>query len=129
MGFHMLLLSGFGLLGVWLRYGIGLYCQAFAWEGFPYPTFLINVMGAFLIGVVYVWGNEYARWSPALSISLMTGFLGGFTTFSAFSLETVLLLEKGLWRTACVYAATSVILGIGGAWGGMGITRWYLMRG
>ncbi len=129
MGFHMLLLSGFGLLGVWMRYGIGLYCQTFAWEGFPYPTFLINMMGAFLIGVVYVWGAEYARLNPVLSLSLMSGFLGGFTTFSAFSLEAVLLLEKGLWKSACLYVATSAILGVGGAWGGMGITRWYLMQG
>ena len=124
----ILLLSGFGMLGVMCRYLIGAYSGTYFSSPFPTATFLINLVGSFLIGIIYVSGIEHGKINPVLCLALMTGFLGGFTTFSAFSLETVRLLEKGLWTTACFYVVLSGVLGVGCTWGGVGIARWYLSR-
>ena len=125
---NFFLLSLFGVGGVGLRYAIFVYSSMYVSSIFPFGTLFINLVGSFLIGIVYVIGIEYAKISPLLSLCLMTGFLGGFTTFSAFSLETIRLLEKGFWMSACIYAIVSSVFGIGCAWGGMSMTRWYFSR-
>jgi CrcB protein len=123
-----LLLSSFGVGGVGLRYLIAMYSSRYFPSLFPFATLFINLVGSFLIGIVYVSGVEYAKINPVLCLGLMSGFLGGFTTFSAFSLETVRLLEKELWIPAFCYVVLSSLLGVGCAWSGIGITRWYLSR-
>lgn len=79
---------------------------------FPIGTFLVNILGCFLIGVVYAYTSKNADNSPQLKLLLATGFCGGFTTFSAFSAENMDLLKSGNHITAVVYILTSVTLGI-----------------
>ena len=94
--------------GALARWGAGLALNAL-WAGFPLGTLLVNCLGGLLIGVAMVW---FAR-SPheVLRLLLVTGVLGGFTTFSAFSLETGLLFERAWWLAA-VYVLASLVLGL-----------------
>ncbi|MGR3466300.1 MAG: fluoride efflux transporter FluC [Shimia sp.] len=91
-----------GALGAAARYGLGLWL---AGPGFPVPIIAANVLGSFLMGLAVVWTGRHA---PGLGPFLMTGVLGGFTTFSAFSLETVTLIERGMVGQAILYVALSV---------------------
>lgn len=81
---------------------------------FPWHTFFINVMGAFLLGMFAVWYKSHAQ--PLWWLLLGTGFCGGFTTFSTFSLETLSLSERGQWGSAVFYSLGSVVLGLLAAW-------------
>jgi fluoride exporter len=80
---------------------------------FPYGTLTINLLGAFLIGVIVELMALKLSAPTQLRFLLVTGFLGGFTTFSAFSLEAALMLQKGDWRQMGCYVAASVIGTIG----------------
>ncbi|MEE3716749.1 fluoride efflux transporter CrcB [Tumidithrix elongata RA019] len=76
---------------------------------FPLGTFFVNILGCFLIGVVYALVAKY-RLSPALSLLLATGFCGGFTTFSSFAYENNSLFESGDYLTLFLYVSLSVML-------------------
>ncbi len=96
--------------------------------GFPYGTMLVNVLGSVLMGVAVavlidrVDGGVPSRWAPFV----MTGFLGGFTTFSAFSLDGYLLLENGRLGAMMTYAVASVVLSLIGLAIGVTIARmWF----
>lgn len=92
--------------------------------GGPYATLFINVAGSVLIGMLAVWFEGRLSGLPQVWRSLLvTGVLGGFTTFSAFSLETLLLIERGDWKGAMLYVFASVLLSIAGCAGG-----WWLAR-
>src|SRR4051812_46335426 len=93
----------FGILGVLSRYYAGVYVSGVLEPSFPYGTFLINMTGAFLIGVIQVLGAERAVLTPDLRIGIMVGFLGGYTTFSTYCLESVQLLEEGELGAAVLY--------------------------
>ncbi|MEM7082684.1 MAG: fluoride efflux transporter CrcB [Pseudomonadota bacterium] len=78
-------------------------------DSLPFGTLLVNVVGSFAIGLLFVWlGDKEA--SELWRAGLITGLLGGFTTFSAFSLETLQLIERGALKTALLYAAGSLII-------------------
>jgi len=79
---------------------------------FPLATFLVNVTGCFAIGLLSTWLGGKAPATEALRLLLVTGFLGAYTTFSAFGLENQKLLESGAWELAAAYIAASVFLGI-----------------
>jgi CrcB protein len=102
----------FGMMGVLSRYCISLIVSRILPSAFPYGTFFINILGSFLIGIVYVAGVERFHLSPALRLGIMIGFLGGFTTFSSFSLDAALLLEKGKVLYALFYFTLSPVLSI-----------------
>jgi len=78
-------------------------------KSFPYHTLSINLLGAFLIGVIMEILALRTSLPGGAQLLLVTGFLGGFTTFSAFSLESSLMLERGDWLPCAIYIATSVI--------------------
>lgn len=80
--------------------------------GFPVITLGINVIGAFLIGLIVAAVGKHSGWDPRLVLFLKVGFCGGFTTFSTFSLETVQLFQSGRTGLGLLYAAASVVLGI-----------------
>jgi len=121
----LLYIALFGLLGVLSRYFVFLRIEKLLNTPFPYGTFLINLIGSFLIGVVYILGIERALISEDIRIGIIVGFLGGFTTFSTYSLDVIRLIEKGEVLTAIVYASLSPIVGIGSAFFGiMLIRRW-----
>jgi CrcB protein len=86
---------------------------------YPVGTFAINVVGSLLIGVVAEWFALRSHLPLNLRLFLITGILGGFTTFSAFSLEVGLLHERGDTTAAVLYALASVICAVGAMFGGM----------
>ncbi len=102
-----LLVAAAGACGAVVRFAIGL---ALAPSGFPWATLGINVAGSFLLGIVAAAGGR--GWPPALTVAAGAGFLGAFTTFSTFSVETVLLLREGRAGTAATYVACSVLGGV-----------------
>ena len=102
-----------GAIGATARFGVGLaMLRAFGATAFPLPILTVNVVGSFLMGVFVVLAAQ--RGLAHLSPFVMVGLLGGFTTFSAFSLETVTLIERGQVSYALGYMALSVGLSVGG---------------
>ena len=113
----------FGILGVFLRYIVSVYLQAKLACSFPVSTLIINTVGCFVIGVVYVCGVEKVAMSEELRLGLMVGLLGGLTTFSSYSLEVVNLLQASLWMQAGAYILFSQVLGVGATGGAVVLTR------
>lgn len=95
-----------GFIGAVVRYLIGLI-PVNPQNGFPIKTLLINIAGAFLIGMVVAFGAK-KEWNPQLILFLKVGICGGFTTFSSFALETNQLLEQGAGGSAALYVVLSV---------------------
>ena len=111
-----------GAAGTVLRYLVGGPITALVDGQFPLGTLVINVAGGFVIGVLSrVFLNVQA--SPELHAALTVGLCGGFTTFSTFSLETVGLIEGGMYARAALYVVLSVTLSILGAAAGIGATK------
>lgn len=108
-----------GALGAVCRYGLSLVTVKM---DFPLMTFITNLLGAFIIGLI---AGTAARKnvSSGLVLFLKTGFCGSFTTFSTFSLEAFTLLQKGAYLTAAVYVVLSLVLCVAGVAAGMWITR------
>ena len=90
---------------------------------FPLGTLSVNVIGSFLMGVCFVLILEKAHLSPELRPLLMVGFLGAFTTFSTFSLETVAMIGEGHIMSALIYISLSVLLCIAALGAGLWLTR------
>ena len=89
---------------------------------FPLQTFAVNVLGSFVIGLVWA-GVSRPDVSVVWGAFIVTGVLGGFTTFSTFSLETLQLLEQGEWRTGILYLVLSLVTCVGGAAAGVMLFR------
>ncbi len=113
----LLVMSG-GAIGAGLRYGLS-RAMPFAGAGWPWATFAANVLGGFAMGVLAAWILRGDNSAEALRLFVGVGVLGGFTTFSAFSLEIVRMLERGQMVLAAGYAAASVLLAIGALFAGM----------
>ncbi len=90
---------------------------------FPYGTLVVNVTGSLLMGFLYVWLFDRLNVGQAWRAFLLVGCLGSFTTFSAFSLETLNLLQQEAWLKATLNAAGSVVVCIGMAWIGTMVGR------
>ncbi len=121
------MISGFlqvaigGAIGSCLRYGMGLALLRLGGPGFPLGVLVVNVLGSFLMGAFAVFSLE--RGGAHLNPLIMAGLLGGFTTFSAFSLEAVTLAERGAIGLAALYVGLSVGLSIGALILGAALTR------
>lgn len=113
-----------GGIGSVIRYLLTFAVSQWLGPGFPWWTFVINVSGSFIIGVVaeVVQTRAFAG-APLLRVFLMTGVLGGYTTFSTFSLDTLQLVEERVALLAFAYAAGSVLLGVAAAFGGIAMAR------
>jgi len=110
-------------LGGMARYAIGsLVMQRFLGR-FPLGTLAVNVSGCFLIGVLMTWFTERGEPHPTLRLLLVTGFLGGYTTFSAFGWESFQAIEERNWRIGFGNIALSVVLGYLAVWCGAWLTR------
>ncbi|KDE39404.1 MAG: fluoride efflux transporter CrcB [Nitrincola lacisaponensis] len=119
---HIIAVALGGAVGSLLRYWIsGMLNTSDA--RLPLGTLSINVIGSLLMGVAFVLIMEKARISPELRPLLMTGMLGGFTTFSTFSLEAVTLLNEGHTGAALIYVLLSVMLCITALYLGLWFTR------
>lgn len=113
-----------GAIGASVRYLIGEWArQHSALGGFPWATLGINVTGSLILGALAGGAILGESASPQLRAMLMIGVLGGFTTFSSFSLETVSLLQAGAMSRAALYTTASVALSVGAAALGMMLAR------
>jgi fluoride exporter len=113
----------FGIFGCWARYGMTNLVQAVYGRDFPYATLSINVGGSFLMGFLFIETLERLTVSPELRTGILTGFLGGYTTFSTFEMEMLLLVEQGAAVKAILYLALSVGLGFAAAFFGAYVAR------
>lgn len=118
----LLVFVGAGLGGL-ARHFLNLWVTAAANSSFPYGILTINVLGSTAMGLVAGWLAFRSAGAPELRLFLATGILGGFTTFSAFSLDTALLIERGETLAALVYVAGSVALSILGLFLGLWAIR------
>ena len=113
-----------GGIGSVVRYLVTLGVTQRFGPGFPWATMLINVSGSLIIGVVFEMSQTRAiGMSQTMRLFLMTGILGGYTTFSTFSLDMVLLFGERAAAFALLYAAGSVVLGLAGAFAGIILVR------
>ncbi|MCP8939009.1 fluoride efflux transporter CrcB [Alsobacter sp. SYSU M60028] len=114
-----------GGLGAALRHAVNLGVGRVLGTAFPWHTLVINIAGSLAMGLFAGWlaMRAQAPWSQATRLFLTTGVCGGFTTFSAFSLDAVLLWERGAAALAGVYVAASVVLSILGLVAGLALIR------
>ncbi|WP_265587619.1 fluoride efflux transporter CrcB [Sphingomicrobium arenosum] len=109
-----------GGLGALARYGVGKWTLAWFGSGFPVGTLAVNIVGSLMIGLAV--GALEGVGQPA-KLFFVTGLLGGFTTFSAFSVDTLTLWQRGEASTALAYVAASLILSLGACWAGWALAR------
>ncbi|MEE8371770.1 MAG: fluoride efflux transporter CrcB [Sphingomonadales bacterium] len=112
-----------GALGAVARHFVSHQVALWLGHGFPFGTMGVNVLGSFLLGVLVTLLAESFSLSQELRGFLVVGLLGGFTTFSAFSLETVLLIERNQMALAGLYVTGSVLLGVFGLFAGIYLAR------
>ncbi len=110
-----------GAIGASARYASGVGVTRLFGQGFPLAIITVNVLGSFLMGVFVVAAAN--RGLTYMAPFVMTGLLGGFTTFSAFSLETVTLMERGQISQAMLYVVLSVVLSVAGLVAGLWVAR------
>ena len=121
MGSYLIIFAGAGLGGM-ARHAVNV---AAARLGLPFPwgTFTVNVVGSILMGALIAWFAMRAGVSQQARLFLTTGLLGGFTTFSAFSLDAALMWERGAFAQLALYAGGSVLLAVAGLFAGMAAVR------
>jgi fluoride exporter len=108
-----------GFLGSALRFWLGSYVGDRLGGRFPYGTFVVNISGSFLIGMVVTILAEKTQWSPNWRYLIPIGFIGGYTTFSTFEYETFRLFQDGQMLAAALNVTLSVIVGFAGVWLGI----------
>lgn len=119
-----LIAIGFGgAAGSLFRYGLSTWVHAWAGRGFPYGTLVVNVLGCLAMGVLFVVLTERLAESAVLRAGLLIGVLGGFTTFSSFSIETFHLMDDGAYAKALANALANVFLCVGATWFGVVLAR------
>jgi CrcB protein len=121
MGYLIVFLGGG--LGAAIRHGINLASARAFGTGFPYGTLLINITGSLVMGLTAAYFAFKGDASQHWRLFLATGVLGGYTTFSAFSLDAALLYERGEVGAAAIYVLASVALSIAGLFAGLALVR------
>lgn len=121
MGFLIVFIGGG--IGAALRHGLNLVAAGLVGTAFPYGTLFINIVGSLAMGLIAEYFALRSGLPQSWRLFLTTGILGGFTTFSAFSLEAALLYERGQLASAAIYVVASVVLSIGGLFAGLAIIR------
>ncbi|HTO39210.1 MAG TPA: fluoride efflux transporter CrcB [Brumimicrobium sp.] len=119
----MLLVGLGGGVGSMFRYSISVLFNKFSTTLFPWPTFIVNVLGSFLMGLLISYFGRSLVVSPNLKLLLVAGFCGGFTTFSTFSIEGLNLLNSGNTTIALTYILGSVFFGLIAVWLGVTIGK------
>ena len=119
---NLFLVMAGGALGSGLRYGMSIALPTLP-SSFPTATILVNIVGTFILGFVAGTTGTLLDMSPATRLLLGTGLCGGFTTYSAFAVETTLLIEQGNLLLAGTYVITSLVACGIAAWAGMALSR------
>ena len=113
-----------GAFGTGLRYFLSIFIYSSVKEPtFPYANLVINISGSFLIGVLAELFDSRILVAPVMRVALLTGVLGGYTTFSSFAFETVSLLRDGEFWLATLNVSLSVVLGLAAVWLGMRLAQ------
>jgi CrcB protein len=120
---HYLLVFIGGGLGSTLRHLVNITCPRYLGTHFPYHTFIINITGSIIMGLIAGYLAFKGDASQSWRLFLMTGILGGYTTFSAFSLDSALLYERGEIGLSLLYVLGSVLLSILGLFAGLSLIR------
>lgn len=118
----LIVFIGSGIGGA-CRYGVYLIATRAGLNTFPVATLAVNVIGSFLIGLVAGYAMERAQFPPAWRLFLATGFLGGFTTFSTFSLDVATLWQGGRLGLAAIYVVASVALSLAALFAAMSLAQ------
>ena len=112
--------GGFGAL---IRYFLAGAIQPSWWPGFPFGIFVVNITGGLVMGLITELAALKIQMTPEVRAFLTTGILGGYTTFSTFSLDSALLMERGAYMQAAAYIVGSVVLSIVALFAGLWIIR------
>lgn len=112
-----------GGLGSVLRFLISQYISIKIESGIPWGTFVVNILGSLLLGAIIGFFHKMNLSSSQYVVFFTLGFCGGFTTFSTFTMENMLLLKNGDWTLVFIYSLTSVIIGILAAFGGFWVLK------
>lgn len=113
-----LYVAGFGVVGVLARYYADLIGARW-YPSVPWATFFVNVFGCAIAGLVWALGTEREAIPESIRVGLLAGFCGGFTTFSAYCLQSLLLVGNGQRWSAALYLALSPPVGFAAAWAGV----------
>lgn len=124
---HLMFAVFGGAIGSGLRFSVGALMLRTMGPGWPWGTFTVNLVGSLIMGLVMGWFAFKGSGGGSAQIFIATGILGGFTTFSAFSLETSRMIETKAYAQAALYAGSSVILGVCMVFAGLFIMRKVLM--
>ena len=111
------------ILGACLRFALSTWAAEHIGTDFPYGTFIVNLSGAFVIGLVLAYLAQRSSVDPLVRLFLVTGLLGGYTTFSSYVWEALSLAEQQAWLRAAVYVFGSNMLGLMGVWLGATLGR------
>jgi CrcB protein len=109
---YFIVFLGAGIGGA-LRHGVNVMTARMWGLDFPFGTLVINIFGSLVMGLVVGYLAHIGSAPQSVRLFLMTGIIGGFTTFSAFSLETVMLYERSQWTAVVIYVTASVALSVG----------------
>ncbi|MDH3562997.1 MAG: fluoride efflux transporter CrcB [Gammaproteobacteria bacterium] len=120
---QLLAIAAGGAVGSLLRFWMSNWVHFAAGRSFPYGTLVVNVLGCLIMGFLFVLFIDRLTDNPVLRAGILIGVLGGFTTFSSFSIETFNLIEQGSWPKAMVNMGASLVLCVGATWIGVVLGR------
>jgi len=120
---QLLAIAAGGAVGSVLRFLMSTWVHSFAGRGFPYGTLTVNVLGSLVMGFLFVLFLDRLTDNAVLRAGILIGALGGFTTFSSFSIETFNLIEQGAVLKALLNMAGSLVLCVGATWIGVILGR------
>lgn len=109
---NLILVAIGGASGSVLRYLVHWIVSKKSFSSFPYQTFFVNIIGCLLIGILVGYFSRFQNENESLKLLFITGFCGGFTTFSAFGLENLYMIQNQNYQLAFIYTTLSLILGI-----------------
>jgi CrcB protein len=112
-----------GGLGSLLRYFVAGAIQSAAWPGYPWGIFIVNITGGLAMGIIVEMAALKISMTPEVRSFLTVGVLGGYTTFSTYSLDSVLLIQRGAYASAAAYIVGSVVLSILALFAGLWLVR------
>jgi CrcB protein len=119
----LLAVASGGAIGSLLRYFVAGAIQSAAWPGYPWGIFVVNISGGLAMGIIVELAALRLSMSPELRAFLTVGILGGYTTFSTFSLDSVLPIQRGAYASAAAYIVGSTVLSILALFAGLWIVR------
>lgn len=120
---QLLTIAGGGALGAVLRFGMSSYIYRLLGRDFPYGTLAVNVVGSLVMGILFILFVERGLVSAEWRSAIIIGFLGAFTTFSTFSIETLMLVESGELSRAALNVVLSITLCLAATWLGLVMGR------